>query len=97
LSVYCDRKKLIDYFNIEICSYHFRDSIKAVFYGRLANIKRYLTVQSPIFWPRWKRVFGCLPFALYERGRLRYINSKAADLLSEFDKKSAIVNPKELV
>jgi glycosyltransferase involved in cell wall biosynthesis len=97
LAVYCDRKKLIDYFNIEICSYHFRDSIKAVAYGRLANIKRYLSVKSPIFWPTWKRVFGCLPFALYERGRLRYINSKAADLLSEFDKKSAIVKPKALV
>lgn len=97
LSVYCDRKKLIDYFNIELCSYHLRDSIKAIAYGRSANIKRYLTVKSPIFWPTWKRFFGCLPFALYESGRLRYVNSRAAELLKDFEKKSVSVNSKELV
>lgn len=97
LSEYCDRQELIDYFNIEVCSYHLRDSIKAIFYGRLANIKRYLTVKSPIFWPMWKRFFGCLPYALYESGRMRHINSRADKLLRDFEKKSKSVESKQLV
>lgn len=97
LSPYCDRQKLIDYFNIEVCSYHLRDSIKAILYGRTANIKRYLTVKSPIFWPTWKRLLGCLPYALYESGRLRHVNARAAELLKEFERKSAAVKSKELV
>jgi glycosyltransferase involved in cell wall biosynthesis len=97
LSLYCGRQKLIDYFNIEIGSYHFRDTIKALLYGRTANLKRYLTVKSPIFWPTWKRLIGCLPFALYESGRLRHINARAADLLREFEQKSVGAQSKQLV
>jgi len=95
LSVYYDRQSLVDYFNISVCSYHLRDSIKALVFGRLANIKRYLTVESPICWPTWKRLFGCLPFALYETGRMRHVNARAEKLLKEFEKKSLRDKPKE--
>ena len=95
LSVYYDRQKLIDYFNIFMCSYHLRDSIKALVFGRLANIKRYLTAESPICWPAWKRLFGCLPFALYETGRMHHINARAEKLLKEFEKKSLRDKPNE--
>jgi glycosyltransferase involved in cell wall biosynthesis len=98
LSVHCDRKKLIDYFNIAICSFHLRDSIRAMSRGRLANIKRYLTVESSIFWPKWKRVLVILPYALFEGGRLRDINKRAGTLLKEFEQFSRVgVESKELI
>jgi glycosyltransferase involved in cell wall biosynthesis len=87
LSAHLDRQKLVDYFNIELCSYHLRDSIKAILLGSLSNIKGYLSMESQIFWPKWKRVLGCLPFALYENGRLMHINARAAGLLKEFENK----------
>jgi len=88
LSLHFDRQRLIDYFNIELCSYHLRDSIKAMVFGSLSNIKNYLSLESPILWPKWKRLLGCLPFALYEKGRLLHINSRAAGLLKEFEHKT---------
>ena len=83
LSTYIDRKKLIDYFNIGICSFHLRAAIKAIFLGELASIKMYLGTKSPILWPTWKRFFVCLPFALYETGRVHWIISMARKLWDE--------------
>ena len=83
LSTYIDRKKLIDYFNIETCSFHLRHAIKALFFGEVANIKMYLGAKSPIFWPPWKRFFVCLPFALYETGRMHLNVSMARKLWNE--------------
>ncbi|HMG93229.1 MAG TPA: glycosyltransferase family A protein [Chryseolinea sp.] len=83
LSTYIDRKKLIDYFNIEMCSFHLRHAIKAIFLGELANIKMYLGTESSIFWPPWKRFFVCLPFALYETGRMHLLVSMARKLWNE--------------
>jgi glycosyltransferase involved in cell wall biosynthesis len=80
LSTYIDRKKLIDYFNIEICSFHLRQAIKAIFLGELTNIKIYLGTKSSILWPPWKRFFVCLPFALYETGHMHWVVSMARKL-----------------
>ena len=66
LSKYCDRKKLVAFYNIEICSYHLRDAIKSATRGRFEAIRSFLTLRSPIFWSRGLQTIGCLPYALSE-------------------------------
>ena len=83
VSTYHNRQKLIDYFNIQVTSYHLRDSIKAIFYGRLANLKTFITIKSDIFWPLWKRLTLCLPLALYETGRERLLVQMGQKLINQ--------------
>ncbi len=66
LSAYCNRKKLIAFYNIEICSIHFRSAIKFAFAGRFEALKSFIKLKSPIFWPKGLQLMGCLPFALSE-------------------------------
>ncbi len=91
LSTRFDRKKLVDYFNIEICSFHLRHAVKAALFGQFANIRMYLGIKSEIFWPTWKRFFVCLPFALYETGRMRLLVAKARKMLNEKQEVNAAV------
>jgi len=81
LSTFMDRKKLVNYFNLEICSFHFRHAIKAMFFGDFVNMKMYLSTKSAICWPTWKRFFFVLPFALYETGRMHVLVYMARKLL----------------
>jgi glycosyltransferase involved in cell wall biosynthesis len=83
LSPRINRRKLIRYFNIEVCSFHLRHAIKAALYGEFANIKLYLGTKSEILWPNWKRFFFCLPFALYETGRMHLLVAMARKLMNE--------------
>lgn len=76
-------EKLINRFNIEICSFHLRESLIALLKGRLANIKMYLNIQSSIIWPKWKRFFVCLPFALFETGREYLLVRMARDMMNK--------------
>lgn len=64
LSVQYDRKALVDYYNVVICSFHLRAAIKAAAHGKFAAIKSFLRMRSPIFWPTGFQVLGCLPFAV---------------------------------
>ena len=82
LSPRFDRKKLINYFNLEICSFHLRHAIKAVIFGHSANMKIYLSNKSSIFWPNWKRLFLCLPFALNETVRMRLLVAMAGKFIN---------------
>ncbi len=81
-----DRTELIKYFNIQVCSFHLRESLRAVVYGRLANIKMYISIKSVIFWPTWKRLLVCLPFALYETGRERVLIKMARHMINSDNK-----------
>lgn len=69
LTPFYNRKKLVDYFNIGVCSFHFRKAIKAALHGQLAYLKVLLKAQSSIVWPQWKKLFLCIPLALSEGGR----------------------------
>jgi glycosyltransferase involved in cell wall biosynthesis len=83
LSPYVDRKKLLAYFNIEIASFHLRDAIKFALYGRFARVKTFINTNSSICWPKWKQVVLCLPFALYEGGKSRYIIRMAKNIMNQ--------------
>ena len=66
LSVHSDRKKLIKFYNIAICSFHLRTAIKCALRGRFEAMRSFLRLNSPIFWPKGLQIIGCLPFALSE-------------------------------
>ena len=66
LSAYSSRKKLIAFYNVELCSFHLRDAIKSALRGRFTALKSFMKLQSPIFWPKGLQLIGCLPFALSE-------------------------------
>jgi glycosyltransferase involved in cell wall biosynthesis len=92
LSPYVDRKKLLTYFNIEIASYHLRDAIKYAFHGRFARSKSFMDTRSSICWPKWKQVTLCLPFALYEGGRSKFIIKMAREIMSQAEARKKTVN-----
>ena len=82
LSPYYERKKLIDYYNIETRSFQLRDAIRAILQGQFANLKAFMNSKSSIFWPKWRQLIVCLPLALYEDGRLRASVSMAKKIVN---------------
>jgi glycosyltransferase involved in cell wall biosynthesis len=79
---YHDRQSLINYFNIQICSFHLRSCLKAILHGQLTNFRIFMTTQSTLFWPKWKRLMICLPFALFENTRERILNRMVRKLMN---------------
>jgi glycosyltransferase involved in cell wall biosynthesis len=69
LSAYCDRNRLIAFYNLQMCSYHLRDAIRSALFGKFTALKSFLNLKSPIFW-RFQ-FLRLLPFALSEP--LRYV------------------------
>lgn len=88
LSPFCDRKKLIAFYNIDICSYHLRNALKYASRGRFEGLKAFLKLKSPIFWPKGLQVIGCLPFALSETLRFPASQMLAKNILKQNDKVS---------
>ncbi|HTF20503.1 MAG TPA: glycosyltransferase family 2 protein [Chryseolinea sp.] len=77
-----NRQQLVDYFNIEVCSFHYRESIRNLLYnGRLKYLWFYLSSESKVFWPKWKRIFVSLPYAINEKGRMEVLVKMADKLL----------------
>lgn len=78
-----ERQQLVDYFNIEVCSFHFRESIRNVLYkGQIKYLKSYLTSESKVFWPKWKRILVSFPYAIYEQGRMGVLVKMASQMIS---------------
>lgn len=69
LSPSYNRKNLIRYFNLGICSFHFRRAIKYAMFGRFAYMKALLNAKSSILWPKWMQLFTCFPLGFTEGGR----------------------------
>jgi glycosyltransferase involved in cell wall biosynthesis len=86
LAPFYNRKKLIDYFNIGICTFHFRKAIKAALHGQLTYIKVLLKTESSIVWPQWKKLFLCLPLSLSEGGRESITVHMARKFVTHFNK-----------
>jgi glycosyltransferase involved in cell wall biosynthesis len=77
-----DRKQLVDYFNIEICSSHLRESIRILLFNRkVGYFKAYLAIESRVFWPKWKRLFVSFPYAINERMRMDVLVKMASEML----------------
>lgn len=81
LSEYCDRKKLIKFYNIELCSYHLRSAIISALRGRFEALKSFMRLKSPIFW-RFQSI-RCLPYALSEPLRFSVSIQVAKRILKE--------------
>ncbi len=81
LSKYCDRKKLINFYNIELCSFHLRSAINSAVRGRFAGLRSFLKLKSPIFW-RFQ-VIRCLPYALSEPLRFSTSIKMAKSILKD--------------
>jgi hypothetical protein len=94
LSKYCDRQKLIDFYNIELCSYHLRSAINSAFLGRLEALRSFMRLKSPIFW-RFQTI-RCLPYALFEQYRFSVSIKIAKSILKEVKHQEAITH-KDLV
>lgn len=71
------RKKLISYFNIQICPQYFRTAIKYALSGNFAFMKAVLKAKSPILWNIWRQLLICTPLALSENLR-EYLAIKRA-------------------
>jgi glycosyltransferase involved in cell wall biosynthesis len=81
LSQYCDREKLIKFYNIELCSYHLRSAINSALRGRFEALKSFLRLKSPIFWKF--QTLRCLPYALSEPLRFSVCINVAKSILKE--------------
>lgn len=84
LSKYSNRRDLVNFYNIELCSYHLRDALKSAFKGKFTALKSFLSLKSPIFWPTGLQFIGCLPFALSERLRFAVSISLARKIFSSY-------------
>ena len=81
LSQYCDRKKLIDFYNTELCAYHLRSAINSAIRGRFEAMKSFIRLKSPIFWKF--QLLRCLPYALSEPFRFDISIKIARSILKE--------------
>jgi glycosyltransferase involved in cell wall biosynthesis len=78
-----DRQQLVDYFNIEVCSFHYRESMRNLLYsGRPKYLLSYIRLESKVFWPKWKRIIKNFPYALNEKGRMDVLIKMASKMLS---------------
>lgn len=94
LSQFCSRSLLVNFYNIEICSYHLRDAIKSALKGRFTALKSFMSLKSPIFWPTGFQTIGLLPFALSERLRYAVTTRLAGAILRESNSRLSQVNTK---
>jgi|GEM_PF-408676 len=83
LSVSYSRRKLVNYFNQNICAMHYRIGIKAALRGQFAYLKRLLNMRSSIVWPTWRLLTAGLPFALFNNRKMLTIGRAKALLLGK--------------
>ncbi|MEJ1236936.1 glycosyltransferase family 2 protein [Chryseolinea sp. T2] len=77
-----DRSHLVDYFNIDLCSYHFRQSIRNLLYnGKPQYLWSYISAESRVFWPKWKRIVVSFPYAFNEKGRMSLLVKMAGKMI----------------
>jgi glycosyltransferase involved in cell wall biosynthesis len=67
LTPFYDKEQLIDFFNYEICSFHFRNALKAAMNGHFSYLRQILKTRSEILWPKWQQLILCTSFALFNR------------------------------
>jgi glycosyltransferase involved in cell wall biosynthesis len=75
-----DKGQLIDFFNYEICSFHYRNAFKAAMNGHFSYLKRILRTQSEILWPKWQQLIFCTSFAIFNR-KQQYTYHRAIKIL----------------
>ncbi|HEX6224175.1 MAG TPA: glycosyltransferase family 2 protein [Chryseolinea sp.] len=92
LSAHCSRGKLVAFYNVELCSFHLRDAIKSAMRGKFTALKSFIRLESPIFWPKWFQLIGCLPFALSETLRFPVSIMLAKSILKDLNEQQVTSN-----
>lgn len=68
-----NRKKLMEYFSLEICSFHYRNALLLAIRGKFDYLRRVLFSKSDILLPKWKQLsYGWSFVFLNRRQRLTY-------------------------
>ncbi|RYX87649.1 glycosyltransferase [bacterium] len=76
-----DKRQLVKYFNLEVCSFHYRTAIKAALQGKLGYLKTFIEAKSPICWPKVMQMILCFPFAIFN-GKQNYTVDLAKKLIA---------------
>jgi glycosyltransferase involved in cell wall biosynthesis len=82
LSVTYRRERLIDYFNYEFGSFHYRKAIKFALKGNFGYMKQILNTHSSILWPKWRQLLVCFPIALLNL-RERFTIHRSEKIINE--------------
>jgi glycosyltransferase involved in cell wall biosynthesis len=83
LSSIYQKKDLITYFNFEICSFHYRNGLKAAIKGDFRYLKRFISTSSSANWPKIIQIVACLPFALFEKERIKVTCKMARNFINQ--------------
>jgi glycosyltransferase involved in cell wall biosynthesis len=76
------KERLIDYFNYEFGSFHYRKAIKFALAGNIGYMKQILKTQSSILWPKWRQLLVCFPIALLNL-RERFTIHRSEKIINE--------------
>ena len=82
LSATYNRKKLIDFFNYEIGSFHYRTALKHLIRGKFGYLNQLLHSHSSILWPKWRQLLICLPIAAFNL-RERFTDHMSEKIINE--------------
>jgi glycosyltransferase involved in cell wall biosynthesis len=77
-----NKEQLIDFFNYEICSFHFRNALKSALLGRFSYLRKIMNTRSSILWPKWQQLIFCTSFAFINRRR-QYTYPMAIKMLQQ--------------
>jgi glycosyltransferase involved in cell wall biosynthesis len=83
LSEKFNRDNLINYFNREIGSFHYRTGIRSALYGgKFKYLNLFANTRSTISWSKWKKLSACFPLAIFQEMRLKKTVKIARELLA---------------
>lgn len=88
LSIEYQRRKLISYFNTQVCSQYFRTAIKYALSGKFTFMKAVLKAKSSILWNIWRQLLICTPLALSDNLREYFGIKWAQNLMGRKDELS---------
>ena len=85
-----DRRKLISYFNTQICPQYYRTGLKYALSGKVTYFKSVLGATSLILWDKWKQLLICVPLALAQNFREYLVVRRAKSFVRQSMNKSVV-------
>lgn len=82
LSATYSRKKLVDFFNYEVGTFHYRTALKYASRGKFGYMNQLLHAHSSILWPKWRQLLICLPIAILNL-RERFTDHMSEKIINE--------------
>ena len=82
LSATYSRKKLVDFFNYEVGTFHYRTALKYALRGKFGYLNQLLHTHSSIVWPKWRQLLICMPIAILNL-RERFTDHMSEKIINE--------------